>query len=154
MFHDVLEMKLNRVHVNVEERGRQTMKTFDIDVKDEFWEKTSSLTLPEVGGNMVLISVFIEEETKNYEKAVNEVGGNPDDIAASNIGTESLTAAIERLPELQMRKKVLDMHTSIASTLLRAIVDRNLDAFISMEESISNQVDLHLIEWYCFDGSN
>lgn len=49
LFHDLLEMKLNRVNVVVEERGKQVTKNYDIDVNDSFWQKNAAKPLPEVG---------------------------------------------------------------------------------------------------------
>ena len=130
LFHDILDMKLNRVSTLIEERGRKVMKSFDIEVTDPMWKKMSTLTLPEV-------AMDIEQETKSYEKTVNNVGVK-DGVA--DVDTDALNSAIQALPELQQKKTVLDMHTALASSLLKSIVDRELDAFISMEESITNTV--------------
>ena len=132
LFHDILEMKLNRVTTVVDERGRKVSKTFDIDVTDSMWKKMAPLSLPEV-------AMDIEQETKNYEKTVNNVGKSNDGEA--DTGTEALSSAIQQLPELQQKKLVLDMHTALASSLLKSIVERELDQFISMEESITTLVN-------------
>ena len=56
--------------------------------------------------------------------------------------TENLSSTIAQLPELRAKQKVLDMHTVIATTLLNTIVARQLDSFITMEESIGKMVNL------------
>ena len=130
LFHDILDMKLNRVTALIEERGRKVPKTYDIDVTDSMWKKMAPLSLPEV-------AMDIEQETKSYEKTVNNVGIK-DGVA--DVGTEALNSAIQALPELQQKKLVLDMHTALASSLLKSIVERELDQYITMEESITTIV--------------
>jgi tellurite resistance protein len=51
--------------------------------------------------------------------------------------TQALSSTMQKLPELRRKQKVLDMHTVLATNLLNTIVDRQLDSFISMEESIA-----------------
>jgi sec1 family domain-containing protein 1 len=51
--------------------------------------------------------------------------------------TQQLSTTIDQLPELRMKQKILDMHTVLATHLLNTIVKRQLDSFISMEESIN-----------------
>lgn len=55
-------------------------------------------------------------------------------------GAKGLTSAIKQLPELTERKRLLDMHMNIATSLLRIIQERRLDQFFAMEEAITKQV--------------
>jgi hypothetical protein len=131
LFHDLLDMKLNRINTTIEERGMMVKKTYDIDVTDTFWSKNSSLPLPEVG-------MFIDIETKQYKDLVNSVGNSAmeDDPNSITYSTQQLSDTLQKLPELRQRQKVLDMHTVLATSLLNSIVARQLDSFISMEESV------------------
>lgn len=66
----------------------------------------------------------------------------------SDVGTSAqhLKAAITQLPELRDRKALLDMHMNIATALLKGIKDRHLDDFYEMEENITKQTKLQLLE--------
>jgi hypothetical protein len=128
LIQDMFGIKLNRVNAVIEEKGRKTQKSYDIDVMDSFWTKNASRPLPEVG-------IFIEEETKKYKDIVNSVGVEAMQDPHAPIA-QNLSSTIDQLPELRMKQKILDMHTVIATQLLNNIVNRQLDSFISMEESI------------------
>ena len=48
--------------------------------------------------------------------------------------TQALVSAVNLLPELTERKKIIDKHTNIATVLLNQIKARSLDAFCMLEE--------------------
>lgn len=54
--------------------------------------------------------------------------------------TEHLKLAITAMPMLQERKRIIDMHMTIALSLMDTVKKRNIDQFFSLEESISKQV--------------
>jgi len=51
---------------------------------------------------------------------------------------------VAALPQLQERKRLLDMHMNLATALLRAIKERNLDEFHGVEDTIARQVRSHV----------
>lgn len=53
--------------------------------------------------------------------------------------TARLTTAVSSLPELLEKKKLIDMHTNIATAVLEQIKTRKLDAFFEAEEKIMNR---------------
>jgi hypothetical protein len=55
-------------------------------------------------------------------------------------GAKGLSAALNKLPQLTLRKKSLDMHMNIATNLFKVIQERQLDAFFSLEETIGKMV--------------
>ncbi|KAJ3276100.1 Vesicle trafficking between the ER and Golgi [Terramyces sp. JEL0728] len=120
----------NQVHLTrPDEKGRKVEKKYDIDVADPFWLKNAASPLPEVG-------VFIDEETKSYHEQVNRMGADAADPNDYSATTGSLASTMQKLPELRLRQKVLDMHTVAATSLLNGIMQRQLDSFIKMEESL------------------
>lgn len=79
------------------------------------------------------IAEEVEIQLQNYKTAVAEINKRataPSPDAAQQEGTgletQNLMAAVSSLPELTEKKKVLDKHTSIATTLLGIIKDRSL----------------------------
>eukprot|EP00118_Oscarella_pearsei_P012298 m.89641 g.89641 ORF g.89641 m.89641 type:complete len:287 (+) comp36613_c0_seq4:1112-1972(+) len=62
--------------------------------------------------------------------------------AALSENTAKLTSAVSSLPELLEQKKMIDMHTNIATALLEEIKKRKLDFFFEMEEKIMGKSSL------------
>lgn len=54
--------------------------------------------------------------------------------------TEHLKLAITAMPILQERKRVIDMHMTLALSLMDLVKERHIDQFFSLEESITKQV--------------
>ncbi|RKO93436.1 Sec1-like protein [Blyttiomyces helicus] len=59
---------------------------------------------------------------------------------------KGLSVAIKQLPELTERKRVLDMHMNIATSLFELIRERQLDQFFAMEENITKQTKALILE--------
>lgn len=70
------------------------------------------------------------------------------EILNSDAGSSAqhLKAAITQLPELRDRKATLDMHMNIAHALLKGIKERQLDNFFQIEENITKQTKVQLLE--------
>lgn len=66
------------------------------------------------------------------------------DIAFSlvNDTTARLTNAVNSLPQLMEKKRLIDMHTKIATAILNYIKARRLDSFFEIEEKIMSKQTL------------
>ncbi|KAJ7541045.1 hypothetical protein O6H91_10G043100 [Diphasiastrum complanatum] len=141
LVHDILGMKLNRVIVQGETtipggKGKATGKSFELDDSDSFWVVNNSAVFPKVAEE-------VEMQLNRYKQDIEEVnrhaGGSKDGSLDDHelLGnTKHLMSAVNSLPELTERKKMIDKHTNIATALLREIKARHLDGFCSLEEDM------------------
>lgn len=154
--HDVLELSLNRVIVE-EDPDRPShggvkskIKACDLDSRDKFWTSHKGSPFPTV-------AEAIQEELEQYRTSEDEIkklkttmgmGDENDsdinDIAFSmvNDNTARLTNAVNSLPQLMEKKRLIDMHTKIATSILNYIKQRRLDSFFELEEKIMSKLQL------------
>ncbi|XP_017876919.1 protein sly1 homolog [Ceratina calcarata] len=143
--HDVLEMALNRLVVE-ENVGRSPAggtrsktRAYELDNKDRFWCQHKGSPFPRV-------AEAIQEELEQYrtfeedvKKLKSTMGiDNESEVALSMVSnnTARLTNAVNNLPQLLEMKRLIDMHTSIATGILNYIKSRRLDTFFELEEKI------------------
>ncbi|KAJ0966738.1 hypothetical protein J5N97_023655 [Dioscorea zingiberensis] len=134
LVHDVLGLKLNRVNVQGEKPGG--MKSYELDGSDPFWSANNWAPFPKVAEE-------IETQLSKYKQDVDEVNhrtGGTDGVdfdGTDLIGnTKHLMNAVNSLPELTERKKVIDKHTNIATVLLGEIKERSLDSYCNLEDDM------------------
>ncbi|XP_045480032.1 protein sly1 homolog [Harmonia axyridis] len=143
--HDLLSMTLNRVILeeSIPSGGvRAKNKSCELDSNDKFWVTHKGSPFPTV-------AEAIQEELEQYKSSENEVKklkssmgiDNESDIALSLVtdNTAKITSAVNSLPQLLERKRLIDMHTSIATAILNSIKHRKLDTFFELEEKIMSK---------------
>ncbi|XP_047087254.1 SEC1 family transport protein SLY1-like [Lolium rigidum] len=129
LVHDVLSLKLNKLKLPTEK--------YDLDDSDPFWVANSWSEYPEVPKE-------IAAQLAKYKQDVDEVnqrtGGGRDGVEFDGtdlIGnTKHLMNAVNSLPELTERKKVIDKHTNIATALLAQIKERSLSDYCDCEHDM------------------
>lgn len=148
--HDVLDLALNRVVVTDDDDGKSTgakpkQKSCDLDTKDKFWRLHKGSPFPTV-------AEAIQEELELYRSSEDEIkklktsmgidGENEIAYSMVNDNTEKLTNAVNSLPQLMEMKRLIDMHTKIATSILNYIKSRRLDSFFELEEKIMSKLAL------------
>jgi len=129
---DMLQVRLNHITVENEDNGQSKKKTFDVDNTDAFWASNAGRIFPEA---IAEVDTFTKEYKTDMENMNNRTGGDE--------ATEALTAAIGLIPEMQERKRRLDLHTDVATKLLKIIKEREIHTFHKLEREIlkRNTVD-------------
>ncbi|KAF7063338.1 hypothetical protein CFC21_069864 [Triticum aestivum] len=140
LVHDVLSFKLNKLKLPTEK--------YDLDDSDPFWVANSWSPFPKVAEE-------IEAQLAKYKQDVDEVnqrtGGGRDGVEFDGtdlIGnTKHLMNAVNSLPELTERKKMIDKHTNIATALLGHIKERSLDGYYECENDmlVNGTVDRNML---------
>jgi len=148
--HDVLDLALNRVVIEDDEKStasgaKSKMKSCDLDSRDRFWTNHKGSPFPTV-------AEAIQEELEQYRSSEDEIKklktsmgiDGESDVAFSmvNDNTARLTNAVNSLPQLMEKKRLIDMHTKIATSILNYIKLRRLDSFFELEEKIMSKATL------------
>uniref|UniRef100_A0A1A9VZV3 Protein sly1 homolog n=1 Tax=Glossina brevipalpis TaxID=37001 RepID=A0A1A9VZV3_9MUSC len=148
LVHDVLQLGLNLVYVEDDAPSggtRKKPKACDLDRNDRFWATHKGSPFPTV-------AEAIQEELESYRNSEEEIkhlktfmgidGENEVAFSMVNDTTARLTSAVNSLPQLMEKKRLIDMHTKIATAILNCIKARRLDSFFELEEKIMSKQTL------------
>ncbi|ERL91253.1 protein sly1 homolog [Dendroctonus ponderosae] len=143
--HDLLNLALNRVVIEdstPKGGARAKHKACELDSKDKFWTSHKGSPFPNV-------AEAIQEELEQYRSSEEEVKklktsmgiDNESELAVALVtdNTAKITSAVQSLPQLLEKKRLIDMHTSIATAILNSIKARKLDTFFELEEKIMSK---------------
>ncbi|XP_075048396.1 sec1 family domain-containing protein 1 isoform X2 [Mixophyes fleayi] len=155
LVHDVLDFHLNRV--NLEESSavesspsgarpkKKNKKSYDLTVADKFWLKHKGSPFPEVAES-------VQQELESYRNQEDEVkrlktimgleGEDEGAISMLSDNTAKLTSAVSSLPELLEKKRLIDLHTNVATAVLEHIKVRKLDVYFEYEEKLMSKSTL------------
>ncbi|XP_067654708.1 sec1 family domain-containing protein 1-like [Haliotis asinina] len=149
--HDVLDFKLNRVEIEETSEARSAAgsprpmkkkKTYDLSNADKFWETEKGSPFPTVAEAVQEeLDVYRtqEDEVKKLKAAMGLEGEDDSAISMLSDNTAKLTSAVSSLPELLEKKRLIDMHTNIATALLDQIKVRKLDIYFESEEKMMSK---------------
>lgn len=143
LVHDLLDMKLNTIRLEQEveadaasgKSGGVETKTYDLDpASDGFWIANAGNPWPKV-------VVDVQAQVKEYTAIMDEVKklkvNDDDDPLASLDRTKHLGSLVGSMFEVTEKKRLVDMHLNIATALFERIKQRNLDAYLKLEEAIT-----------------
>ncbi|KAK0415603.1 hypothetical protein QR680_012021 [Steinernema hermaphroditum] len=148
LIHDVLDLDLNRVSM-VDKQGKR--KQYDMNSHDRLWHYNKGKAFPEVA-EAVQSDVDEyrknEDKIKNLKKAMHMEDEADEAMSMLSDTTSKLSSTVGSLPELLEKKRLLDLHTNVATAVLDHIKQRKLDELFETEEKILNrqQPDTPLID--------
>uniref|UniRef100_A0A915PMZ2 SM/Sec1-family protein n=1 Tax=Setaria digitata TaxID=48799 RepID=A0A915PMZ2_9BILA len=139
LIHDLLDLDLNRVVIR-DKNGRR--KEYDMNSRDKLWMGHKGSAFP-------LVAEAIQEEVEAYKNSEDEIkrlkhAMGMDDVESDETvsllsdATAKLTSTVGSLPELLEKKRLIDLHTTVATAVLDHIKQRKLDVLFEAEDKIMN----------------
>ena len=146
--HDLLNLALNRVIIEESSStggAKAKSRPCELNSNDKFWSTHKGSPFPTV-------AEAIQEELEEYKSSEDEVKrlktsmgiDNEDGVALSIVSdnTARITSAVNSLPQLLEKKRLIDMHTTIATAILNFIKQRKFDTFFELEEKIMSKANV------------
>uniref|UniRef100_A0AAQ6INT4 Sec1 family domain-containing protein 1 n=1 Tax=Anabas testudineus TaxID=64144 RepID=A0AAQ6INT4_ANATE len=155
LIHDVLDFHLNRVMME-EGAGaepspagarpkKKNRKSYDLTAADKFWQKHKGSPFPEVAESVQEeLDAYRaqEDEVKRLKSIMGLEGEDEGAISMLSDNTAKLTSAVSSLPELLEKKRLIDLHTNVATAVLDHIKSRKLDVYFEYEEKLMSKSTL------------
>jgi hypothetical protein len=111
---DLFGMSLNKLTIPKEN------KHYDIDPSESFWRNSAHLPFPDA-------ATAVNELVSDFSRLRGEMTS----------GEGGLTSAVSALPQVTEMKKTVDMHTTIATSLLNEVKARQIDKFYELERDLN-----------------
>ncbi|XP_077477796.1 sec1 family domain-containing protein 1 [Stigmatopora argus] len=155
LIHDVMDFHLNRVML--EEGGgseastagarpkKKSRRTYDLTAADKFWQRHKGSPFPEVAESVQEeLDAYRtqEDEVKRLKSIMGLEGEDEGAISMLSDNTAKLTSAVSSLPELLEKKRLIDLHTNVATAVLDHIKSRKLDVYFEYEEKLMSKSTL------------
>ncbi|KAI6068441.1 Sec1 family domain-containing protein 1 isoform X3 [Aix galericulata] len=125
LVHDVLDFHLNRVNLE-ESTGTESIPA---EVAESVQQELESYRAQ-------------EDEVKRLKSIMGIEGEDEGAISMLSDNTAKLTSAVSSLPELLEKKRLIDLHTNVATAVLEHIKARKLDVYFEYEEKIMSKSTL------------
>lgn len=138
MVNDVFKLERNTIQIETKsDNGETSLKRYDIDPHDFFWNENASLPFPDAVEH-------VEAELSKYTEEAKEISSKTGYSSIKDINpndgsdTKHIQEAIKALPELTKRKNIIDMHMSVLTELIKELEAKNLDSFFEVEQNITD----------------
>ncbi|ORM40708.1 Protein sly1 [Babesia sp. Xinjiang] len=119
LIHDIFGISFDKVVI--ETPGDKTKRvTHDLEFGDKLYQAIHRLPLSDV-------ATHISTSLESYNAQVSNINREDGDAAGS------LVTAMNAIPQLTEQKRLLDMHTNLATALVDAVKARDLDRFYEFE---------------------
>ncbi|CAH0480418.1 unnamed protein product [Peronospora belbahrii] len=135
---DILSIQMNRVKVLVKtsggvddgDDGRLVERTYDLDVtSDKFFDTHAGSLFPDaIDAN--------EEEMKLVTRKEEMIRAQTGASDALMNGTKDLVAAVDTLPALVEKKKMLEVHTNIFHAAFEGVTKRHIPSYSMLEQKL------------------
>ncbi|KAF1762191.1 hypothetical protein GCK72_010453 [Caenorhabditis remanei] len=143
LMHDVLELDQNRVTINNVTAGKKKEYDMGTGGTDKLWNNHKGSAFPTVAEAVQEdLDAYrsSEEEIKRLKQAMGMSGENDaaDEAMTSLLAdtTAKLGSTVTSLPQLLEAKRLIDLHTNVATTLLDVIKERKLDVLFELEQKL------------------
>jgi len=145
--HDVLPAyHQNRVKVPGGDAAggvKKKDKDYELSSSDTFWTSHKGSPFPQVAEAIQEALEEIKAKQEDIQRMKSDLGLSENSEAEAALSglslsdnTAKLTTAITDLPMLLEKKRLIDMHTSLATAILDCIKKRKLDVYFELEEKI------------------
>jgi len=144
LVHDLLHSHLNRCQVEVTEENEADPKSpkvekkfFDLDsMNDPFWAANASTPFPKIAGEVQNYINGYRESLEEFKKLSG--GQDVDHIDESQMlgKTKDLGSFVSSIPKLREEKRIIDLHTNLATALISQIQERKIDEFVQAEDNL------------------
>ncbi|BAM42280.1 vesicle transport protein [Theileria orientalis strain Shintoku] len=131
LLHDLFGIHYNKVSI----KSGVTKKEFDLENNDKIYQSILAMPLSEV-------AMYISSSLEYYNTQITQINKSDDNSSSS------LVNAINAIPQLKEQKRLLDMHTNIATSLVDAVKERDIDRFYEFEYDMDIMYDKNCLQTF------